>query len=86
MIRFLVAIAVLVLSAFTVPVPAAADYKWMLPAWAPKPLVPTDNPMSEAKVVLGRRLFCEKRLSVTGVFGRVFAGLIEEYEGLHRRV
>jgi cytochrome c peroxidase len=39
---------------------------WDLPAWVPRPVVPIDNPMSVAKVELGRRLFYEKRLSVTG--------------------
>ena len=28
----------------------AADWEWRLPAWAPKPVVPADNPMSAAKV------------------------------------
>jgi cytochrome c peroxidase len=48
---------------------AAADpgsYSWGLPAGFPLPAVPADNPMSEAKVALGRRLFFEPRLSVTG--------------------
>jgi cytochrome c peroxidase len=43
-------------------------YQWKLPAWAPRPLVPADNPMSDAKVELGRVLFYEKRLSVNGSF------------------
>ena len=42
-----------------------ADFDWHLPAGFPKPLVPTENPMSEAKVELGRRLFFDKRLSAT---------------------
>jgi cytochrome c peroxidase len=47
--------------------PAAADeYTWHLPRGFPRPAVPADNPMSEAKVALGRRLFFEPRLSVTG--------------------
>lgn len=41
-------------------------YQWQLPAWAPRPLVPADNPMSQAKVELGRVLFYDKRLSVNG--------------------
>jgi cytochrome c peroxidase len=40
-----------------------ASYRWRLPAWAPEPLVPDDNPMSEAKVALGRALFYDKALS-----------------------
>lgn len=43
-------------------------YNWNLPAWAPKPVVPPDNPMTEEKIELGRHLFYEKRLSVTGKF------------------
>lgn len=45
---------------------AAVTYEWKLPAGFPKPLVPPDNPMSEAKVELGRRLFFDPRLSITG--------------------
>ncbi len=43
-----------------------AEYQWNLPAWAPKPIVPADNPMTIAKVELGRHLFYERRLSVNG--------------------
>jgi cytochrome c peroxidase len=46
----------------------AAGYDWRLPRGFPEPAVPADNPMSEAKVALGRRLFFEPRLSVTGKF------------------
>lgn len=46
----------------------AAGYDWQLPRGFPEPAVPADNPMSEAKVALGRRLFFEPRLSVTGEF------------------
>src|SRR6267143_3127624 len=34
-----------------------ADYVWRLPRGFPTPAVPADNPMSEAKVALGQRLF-----------------------------
>ena len=37
-----------------------------MPRGFPLPAVPADNPMSDAKVALGRRLFFEPRLSVTG--------------------
>jgi cytochrome c peroxidase len=46
----------------------AAGYDWQLPRGFPEPAVPADNPMSAAKVALGRRLFFEPRLSVTGKF------------------
>ncbi len=39
------------------------DYPWDLPAWVPRPVVPADNPMSIAKVELGRHLFYDQRLS-----------------------
>jgi len=45
---------------------ASNDYVWNLPAWVPRPVVPADNPMRPAKVELGRYLFYEKQLSVTG--------------------
>ncbi len=43
-------------------------FQWDLPSWVPKPVVPEDNPMSAAKVELGRSLFYETRLSATGDF------------------
>ncbi|HEX4647466.1 MAG TPA: cytochrome c peroxidase [Steroidobacteraceae bacterium] len=43
-----------------------APYAWKLPRGFPIPAVPADNPMSEAKVALGERLFFEPRISVTG--------------------
>jgi len=39
------------------------DYKWLIPKDYPKPQVPQDNPMSEAKIKLGRYLFYDKNLS-----------------------
>ena len=44
----------------------AAPYQWHLPRGFPTPQVPADNPMSDASVALGRRLFFEQRLSLTG--------------------
>lgn len=38
-------------------------YDWKLPAGFPVPRVPADNPMTAAKVELGRYLFYDKRLS-----------------------
>lgn len=40
-------------------------FTWDLPPGFPVPAVPEDNPMSEAKVRLGRHLFYDKRLSST---------------------
>jgi cytochrome c peroxidase len=45
---------------------STATWTWRLPAGFPVPVVPADNPMSEAKVELGRRLFYEVRLSGNG--------------------
>lgn len=55
--------AVLALLAVTA---AHAAWEWPLPAWVPRPVVPADNPMSAAKVELGRALFHDRRLSVSG--------------------
>ncbi len=40
-----------------------STYKWNLPAGFPTPRVPADNPMTEAKVELGRFLFYDRKLS-----------------------
>lgn len=45
---------------------ATGDWIWTLPAGFPVPAVPADNPMSQAKVDLGRFLFYDKRLSGNG--------------------
>lgn len=45
---------------------AEPPYEWQLPAGFPKPYVPADNKMSQSKVELGRRLFYDPRLSVSG--------------------
>src|ERR1700728_995721 len=42
------------------------EYQWNLPKGFPIPHVPADNPMSAAKVELGRYLFYDKRMSVNG--------------------
>ncbi|MGQ0765469.1 MAG: MbnH family di-heme enzyme [Gemmatimonadota bacterium] len=45
-----------------------AAFRWELPDGFPAPTVPADNPMSAAKVELGRRLFYDTRLSGNGAF------------------
>lgn len=57
----LIALAALMISVAS-PV-LAQTYVWSLPAWLPPPPVPADNPMSVAKVELGRRLFFDQKLS-----------------------
>lgn len=42
---------------------ALHPYQWGLPGWVPIPIEPANNPMSQAKVDLGRHLFYDKRLS-----------------------
>ena len=41
-------------------------FPWDLPVGFPAPVVPDDNPMTREKVELGRHLFYDERLSVTG--------------------
>ncbi len=43
-----------------------SQYTWSLPTGFPTPSVPSENPMSQAKVDLGRRLFYDKTLSQDG--------------------
>lgn len=42
---------------------AETGFQWRKPHWMPAPPVPGDNPMSTAKVELGRHLFYDARLS-----------------------
>src|SRR5579864_4577136 len=46
--------------------PTPAAFTWNLPAGFPTPRVPADNPMTAAKVELGRHLFYDTRLSGNG--------------------
>jgi cytochrome c peroxidase len=48
--------------------PTPTGWRWVLPRGFPAPVVPADNPMSDAKVLLGRHLFYDPRLSGTGTF------------------
>jgi cytochrome c peroxidase len=43
--------------------PAGAGFSWDIPDWIPPPAVPAGNPITPAKVELGRHLFYDKRLS-----------------------
>jgi cytochrome c peroxidase len=63
--RGLVLVALL-LGAATAALAAAPAYVWHLPAGIAPPLVPAGNPMSDAKVELGRRLFYDADLSLDG--------------------
>jgi cytochrome c peroxidase len=60
---------VIVLAPFLTPAPAApvsGAYMWHLPDGVAPPPVPPGNPMSAAKVALGRRLFYDADLSIDG--------------------
>ena len=57
---------VLALAAVATPLLWSQEYQWDLPKGFPVPHVPTDNPMTAAKVELGRHLFYDKRMSVNG--------------------
>ena len=50
------------------PEQPAAPFTWQLPPGLPVPRVPADNPMTTAKIDLGRRLFYDTRLSGNGTF------------------
>ncbi len=65
------ALSLLILAALMLSAAAAGadqEYAWSLPRGFPRPAVPDDNPMSGEKVALGRRLFYEPRLSITGAY------------------
>jgi cytochrome c peroxidase len=50
----------------SIRLPAQPAYNWVLPSGFAAPPVPADNPMSDAKVTLGRHLFYDTRLSGNG--------------------
>ena len=60
--QILAAILLCALSAFAIE----AEYRWTLPPGFHPPPVPANNPMSPAKVELGRHLFYDLRLSSNG--------------------
>src|SRR5688572_13369303 len=59
----IVATAGLLFSMKALPSQQATTYAWKLPPGFPMPRIPADNPMSAAKVELGRYLFYDTRLS-----------------------
>jgi len=56
----------LVLVACGAPSVDESAWQWQLPRNFPTPVVPADNPMTAAKVDLGRSLFFDTRLSING--------------------
>lgn len=57
---------VALVSATVLAMRQAPRFEWDIPTPFPTPPVPNDNPMSAARVELGRHLFYDKRLSVNG--------------------
>jgi cytochrome c peroxidase len=57
-------LALLLLAGITWWAVTDRGYVWHIGAHLPRPEVPDDNPMTEIKVELGRRLFYDRRLSV----------------------
>lgn len=64
----LAAVASLSAAGVGAPPSTAAFFAHRLPPGLPAPLVPPDNPISEEKVQLGRRLFYDMRLSGNGSY------------------
>lgn len=58
--------ALTVAALFLIAAVAGSHWEWALPTGVAAPAVPTDNPMSAAKVALGRRLFYDADLSIDG--------------------
>lgn len=67
LVTLMAAVAILATSS---PTSAAAEeaqkWAWSLPSFLPPPRAPADNPMSEARFQLGRKLFYDARLSGNG--------------------
>jgi cytochrome c peroxidase len=61
-----IAVALLCVGLASSQLPAQATYPWALPSGFPPPTIPADNPITEAKVDLGRHLFYDTRLSGNG--------------------
>jgi cytochrome c peroxidase len=68
MTKYAAALALVWLCAAAFQSTSNGGFNWNLPRGLPVPIVPADNPMSDAKVALGRRLFYDRRLSGTGAF------------------
>lgn len=56
-------IVITTLILMTVPFTLASEWRWDLPPGFPPPVVPAENPMTVEKVLLGRALFFDGRLS-----------------------
>lgn len=56
------------LAVLSVRLYSSPEFSWNLPDNYPRPAVPADNPLTPVKVELGRWLFYDTRLSLTGTF------------------
>lgn len=65
-LTFFVATILLTLVSCNKPTAVDATWQWPLPNGMPLPVVPSENPMSPAKVELGRYLFYDTQLSANG--------------------
>tara|TARA_R110002126_G_scaffold16527_22_gene66052 strand:- start:2042 stop:3208 length:1167 start_codon:yes stop_codon:yes gene_type:complete len=63
---YILLVASLFISSCHKPEATPSSWQWPLPAGMPQPRQPAENPMSQAKVELGRYLFYDKQLSANG--------------------
>lgn len=61
----LLLIGLLALPSLALTAGEVGPFEFRMPSWVPLPIVPDDNPMSEAKIELGRHLFYDTALSAT---------------------
>lgn len=64
----IIALALLLALAASLMNQPIREHRWQIPKGYPYPAVPADNPMTNVKVELGRRLFYDRRLSTDGRF------------------
>ena len=65
-LHFICAVVVIMLGSCSKPTAPDSSWQWPLPDGMPYPVVPAENPMSQAKVELGRYLFYDTQLSANG--------------------
>ncbi|MDH4071510.1 MAG: di-heme enzyme [Gammaproteobacteria bacterium] len=62
----IIGVVAAVVAGLVITMTVQREYRWPIPVQMPRPEVPADNPMSDDRVALGRRLFYDTRLSVNG--------------------
>lgn len=63
---FATSIAGMAVAIFTIAAARPAEWRWNLPSSIAPPPIPANNPITAAKVELGRRLFYDADLSING--------------------